>query len=286
MTDNNDEHATLDYYHRFRVKPGSHPKLADIEPGFCDRPMDKASAEPLLERNRARLGELQMGLYAEKRHSVLICLQGLDTAGKDGIVTHLLGCMNPLSCTVTGFKVPSAEEAAHDFLWRYHRAAPALGWVGIFNRTQYESVLVERVHKLVPKSTWSQRYQQIADFERMLSENGTTVIKIYLHISKKEQLRRFRDRLDDRAKQWKISEADYAERKYWDDYVEAYEEAFARCSTHEAPWFIVPSNHKWFRSLAVSQILVQAIEKLQIAAPVPSVDIAEIRRKYHDAEKE
>jgi PPK2 family polyphosphate:nucleotide phosphotransferase len=278
------EHSKLDYYRRFRVKPGAHPKLDDIDPGFCD--LDKTSATPLLERNRARLAELQMHLYAEKRHSVLICLQGLDTAGKDGVVTHMLGYMNPLSCTVTGFKVLSAEEGAHDFLWRYHKVTPERGWVAIFNRTPYESVLVERVHKLVPKSTWSQRYRQIVDFEQMLSANGTTVIKIYLHISKKEQLRRFRDRLDDPAKQWKISEADYAEREYWDDYVEAYEEVFARCSTDEAPWFIVPANHKWFRNLAVSQILVEALEKLHIAPPVPSVDLAEIRRKYHDAEKE
>jgi PPK2 family polyphosphate:nucleotide phosphotransferase len=280
------EHPKLDYYRRFRVEPGAHVKLADIDPGFCDRPMDKPSAEPLIERNRARLTDLQMRLYAEKRHSVLVCLQGLDTAGKDGIVTHLLGCMNALSCTVTGFKVPNAEEAAHDFLWRYHRATPALGWVAIFNRTQYESVLVERVHKLVPKPAWSRRYQQIVDFERMLAANGTTIVKIYLHISKKEQLRRFADRLDDPAKQWKISEADYAEREYWDDYVDAYEEAFARCSTEEAPWFVVPADHKWFRNLAVSQILVEALEKLNIATPVPSVDLADIRRKYHDAEKE
>ena len=181
------------------------------------------------------------------------------------------------------FKVPSAEEAAHDFLWRAHRAAPGRGQIAIFNRSHYEDVLVTRVHDLVPKDVWSKRYARINQFEKNLAQNGTHILKFFLHISPDEQLRRFKSRLDDPRKQWKISESDYTERAYWDAYTKAYEDVLERTSTRRAPWFIIPANHKWFRNLAVSQIVVETLEDLNMHYPVPTVDLAEIARKYHAA---
>jgi len=181
------------------------------------------------------------------------------------------------------FKVPSREEAAHDFPWRAHRSAPARGEVVIFNRPHYEDVLVVRVHDLVPREVWAKRYDLINDFERNLVESGTVVLKFYVHISPDEQLDRFKQRLDDRTRWWKISEADYTERPLWPAYVEAYEEAIARTSTEHAPWYVVPANHKWFRNLAISKIVVEALDSLELKPPRPTVDVNEIRRKYHDA---
>ena len=207
----------------------------------------------------------------------------MDTGGKDGTIHHVLGAMDPQGCRVEPFKQPSAEEAAHDFLWRAHRAAPKRGEVVIFNRSHYEDVLVVRVHELVPKKVWKGRYQLIDDFEKMLTANGTTVLKFFLHISKDEQLRRFRDRLDDPAKQWKISEADYKEREFWKDYQTAYEDALSSCSTEDSPWFVIPANHKWFRNLAVARIVVEHLEAMKLEYPRPSVDLEKIRREYHAA---
>jgi PPK2 family polyphosphate:nucleotide phosphotransferase len=186
---------------------------------------------------------------------------------------------------VAAFRQPSVEEAAHDFLWRIHRAAPARGEVVVFNRSHYEDVLVVRVHNLVPKDVWSLRYDRINAFEQGLAEHDTHILKFYLHISKQEQLTRFKERLDDPTKQWKVSEADYAERRFWDDYVEAYEEALSRCSTKHAPWFVIPANHKWFRNLAAARIIVEHLERLNMKAPKPTVDIEHIRREYHAAKK-
>ena len=183
------------------------------------------------------------------------------------------------------FRQPSAEEAAHDYLWRAHRAAPAKGEVVVFNCSHYEDVLIVRVHKLVPKNVWSRRYAQINVFEQFLVDNKVQILKFYLHISKEEQLARFKDRLDDPAKQWKVSEADYTERKFWDDYMEAYEDTLSRCSTEHAPWFIIPANHKWFRNLAVARIVVEHLESLNMKAPKPTVDIERIRQEYYAAKK-
>ena len=177
-------------------------------------------------------------------------------------------------------------ELAHDFLWRVHPQAPGRGQIAIFNRSHYEDVLVTRVHKLIDKATWTDRYQHIRDFEALLVENKTTILKFFLHISKEEQLARFAQRLDDPARNWKISEADYSEREFWDDYVKAFEDAIHATSTPDAPWYIIPSNHKWFRNLAVSQIIADTMEELKLAFPPPSVNLAEIRRKYHAAVKE
>ncbi len=276
----------MKYIDRFRVAPGSTVKLNDIDPGFKDHHHEshKKAAEEL-EHDRTKLRDLQDVLYAEGRHSLLIVLQGMDTGGKDGTINHILGAMNPQGCRVAGFKQPSAEEAAHDFLWRIHPAAPARGHVTIFNRSHYEDVLVVRVHNLVPESVWSLRYDRINDFEKGLVEHDTHILKFYLHISKEEQLTRFKERLDDPAKQWKISEADYKERGFWDDYIAAYEDALSRCSTQHAPWFIIPADHKWFRNLAVARIVVEHLENLNMKLPEAKVDLEHIRREYHAATK-
>jgi PPK2 family polyphosphate:nucleotide phosphotransferase len=188
--------------------------------------------------------------------------------------------------TVTGFKQPTEAERAHDFLWRVHAHAPGRGQVAIFNRSHYEDVLVARVHDLVPKAVWSKRYGQINAFEQLLADNGTTIVKFFLYISPDEQLARFKQRLDDPARQWKISDADYAERSFWDVYVKAYEAMLRRCSTGHAPWYVIPSNHKWFRNLAVSRILADTLDDMKMKVPKPTVDLGAVRRAYHAAARE
>ncbi|HET9107800.1 MAG TPA: polyphosphate kinase 2 family protein [Steroidobacteraceae bacterium] len=273
----------MSYLERFRVRPGARVRLADIDPSFKDRHESQDAAAAEIEQYRKRLVDLQEMLYVERRRSLLICLQGLDTAGKDGTIKHILSAMNPQGCTVAPFRQPTPREEAHDFLWRVHRATPARGEVAIFNRSHYEDVLVVRVHGLVPKSVWSRRYDRINAFEQGLADQGTQILKFFLHISSEEQLARFKARLEDPTKQWKISEADYEERKSWDEYVTAYEEALSRCSTEQAPWFIIPANHKWFRNLAVGRILVEHLESLNLTYPKPTVDLEHIRREYHAA---
>jgi PPK2 family polyphosphate:nucleotide phosphotransferase len=209
---------------------------------------------------------------------VLVVLQGMDTSGKDGTIRHVMTGASPQSCKVTSFKQPTSHELAHDFLWRVHQAVPEKGNIGIFNRSHYEDVLVVRVHKLVPKKIWAARYDEINRFEKYLAENGTTILKFFLHISKDEQKRRIEERIANPTKHWKLSPADIEERQYWDDYTEAYEDAISRCSTKYAPWFIIPANHKWFRNLAVSKILVEALEKMNPKYPTLELDIARMKR--------
>jgi len=276
----------MNYEEKFRVKPGSRVRLDRIDADFKDKHEDQASALGEIEKFMLQLRELQYLLYAEDRRSLLIILQAMDAGGKDGTINHVLGNMNPQGAKVYGFKVPSAEEAAHDFLWRIHQAAPQRGQVAIFNRSHYEDVLVSRVHNLVPKKVWSKRYDLINDFEKNLVDNGTHILKFYLHISADEQLRRFKQRLDDPARHWKISDSDYKEREYWDDYTKAFEDALSNCSTAHAPWFVIPADHKWFRNLAVSQIVVETLESLKMQFPNPAVDIKEVKEKYHKAEEE
>ena len=275
----------MDYPQRFRIAPGTHPRLKDMDPGDTGGLKDKKSAEAETAGCQEKLRALQELLYAEGRHSLLICLQAMDTGGKDGTVNHVLGAMNPQGCRVAHFREPSPKEAAHDFLWRHHQAAPARGEVVIFNRSHYEGVLIERVHGFVPQETWSRRFDAINAFEQGLVANGTRVLKFFLHISKEEQLKRFKDRLDDPSKQWKISAADYAERKYWDAYTEAYEDALARCSSTEAPWYAIPADHKWFRNLAVARIVVEELESLKMSFPKPAADLDKIRAEYHAAKQ-
>ena len=270
------------YIDRFRIPPGERVHLQDFDPSYKWNEDKKSAAEKIVKLSD-KMGDLQQQLFAERKRSLLVCLQALDAGGKDGVIKHVIGSMNPDGCRVANFKEPSQEELAHDFLWRIEAQMPRKGEVAIFNRSQYEDVLIVRVHNLVPKEIWSKRYDEINDFERRHIENGTRILKFFLHISKQEQLERFEQRLDDPAKRWKISEADYEEREYWDDYLRAYEDALARCNTEESPWFVIPADHKWFRDLAISEIIVATLEGMKIQVPQPTVDIEEIRRKYHNA---
>jgi len=271
----------VNYTKKFRVEPGSKVDLNKINAGFKDKHESHEQALPEIAAYDQKLHDLQYLMYAESKRSLLIVLQGMDAAGKDGTINHVLSAMNPQGCTVTGFKVPSKEEAAHDFLWRIHKATPEKGHVTIFNRSHYEDVLVVRVHNLVTKKVWSKRYEQINNFEYLLYNNSTHILKFYLHIDADEQLERFKTRIDDPARHWKISEGDYAERPFWDAYTEAFEDALSKCSTEHAPWFIIPSNHKWFRNLAISQIVAETLDSLNMSFPEPSVDIDEIKQEYH-----
>jgi len=224
-------------------------------------------------------------LYADGDQSLLVVLQGLDAAGKDGVVRHLFSGMNPQGTSVFGFKQPRKEEATHDFLWRVHQHTPGKGELVIFNRSHYEDVLVVRVHKLAQKPVWSRRYELINDFEKMLSGNGTRILKFFLHISPEQQLSRFKLRLDDPARNWKISDADYSERELWPEYIKAYEDALQLSSSSYAPWFIIPANHKWFRNLAISEIIADTMSEMGLKLPPAHVNMQDIRNKYHAAEE-
>jgi PPK2 family polyphosphate:nucleotide phosphotransferase len=258
------------------VKPGARVKLADLDPSDTHG-IDKAAAAAQLEKNLDCLRVHQYRLYAEARRSLLVVLQGIDAGGKDGTIQHVMSGLNPQGVRVTSFKVPEGSEKRHDYLWRVHRAAPEFGQIGIFNRSHYEDVLVVRVHSLVPKPAWKRRYEEINNFERMLSDNGTRVVKFLLYIDKKEQGDRFRERIDDKSKNWKFSPADLKEREYWDQYTEAYQDMLHKCSTKHAPWYVIPADRKWFRNLAVSQILCDELEAMDLKFPKPSADLSGIR---------
>jgi PPK2 family polyphosphate:nucleotide phosphotransferase len=248
------------------VTPGKKVRLDRIDPNDTHG-IDKAAAEKRFNKDCADLLELQTVLYAEARRSVLVVLQGIDASGKDGTIRHVMSGLNPQGVTVTSFKAPDGEEKRHDYLWRVHRAVPEWGKIGIFNRSHYEDVLVVRVHDLVPKAVWSKRFEQINDFERMLTESGVRILKFFLWIGKDEQKKRFEARLDDPTKNWKFSADDTKERKFWDEYIVAYEDMLAKCSTEAAPWYVVPANHKWFRNLAVAQILRDEMRGMKLAYP-------------------
>lgn len=241
-----------------KVAPGETIKLADHDPN-ADGGLNKESGSARFAKLNAELDALQEELYAAGTHSVLMILQGMDTSGKDGTIRHVLANLNPQGCQVTSFKVPTEEDLAHDFLWRVHQAAPRKSMFGVFNRSHYEDVLVVRVHKLAPKETWRARYEQINQFEALLTATGTIVVKFFLHISKGEQEERLLEREQDPTKAWKLSAGDWRERAYWDDYTQAYEDALSKCSTKSAPWYIVPADRKWFRNLAVSEVLVDTL---------------------------
>ncbi len=229
----------------------------------------------MLEELRA----LQYRLFAENRRTVLVVLQAMDAAGKDGLVRGVFSGLNPQGCTVTSFKAPSPEELHHDFLWRIHKAVPPHGEIGVFNRSHYEDVLVVRVHDLVPREVWKARYDQINAFENLLAANGVTLVKIYLHISREEQKKRLLERLDNPERNWKFSEADLAERKYWNDYEAAYEAALGRCSTPAAPWHVIPADHKWYRNWAVAHLLLRTLRDMKLTYPAPRGDVATLKRK-------
>ena len=257
-----------------RVKPGSKVVLSKIDPdstpGFKGN--RKEASERLLKLN-GRLEVLQESLWAEHQRKVLVVLQGMDTSGKDGTISHVFEGVNPLGVRAVAFKAPTAEELAHDFLWRIHAKLPGAGEMVIFNRSHYEDVLVARVDSLVQPGVWRRRYEQINDFERLLAETGTIILKFFLHISKDEQKERLQARLDDPLKRWKFRKGDLDDRALWDDYRQAYEEALARTSQKNARWYIVPADKKWYRNLVVATVLVKALEDLKIQVPEPEEDL-------------
>ena len=276
----------MDYRKEFRVNPDIKVKLSKLDPSYKGKHESEGEAKQEIEASCQKLFHQQALLYAEHKHAILVVLQALDAGGKDGTIKHVFTTLNPQGARVASFKQPTSTELAHDFLWRVHPHAPGKGEIVIFNRSHYEDVLVTRVHKLIDRETWTRRYQRIRDFEALLAENGTLVLKFFLHISREEQLARFEQRLDDPHRNWKISESDYSERALWDDYVEAFDNAISATSAKHAPWYVIPSNQKWFRNLVVSQIMADTMEELKLVFPPPSVNLADIRRKYHAAVKE
>jgi PPK2 family polyphosphate:nucleotide phosphotransferase len=261
-------------YPRYRVEPGVRFRLADLDPDTSEHYKKKKDVEAELEKCRQRISQLQQRLYAENQRSLLIVLQAMDTGGKDGTIKNVFSGVNPQGCQVWSFKKPSDEEASHDFLWRYHHRAPQRGMITIFNRSHYEDVLIVRVKNLVEKEVWHQRYHTINEFEQMLTLSKITVIKFFLHISKDEQKRRLESRLEDPDKSWKFSSNDLTERRLWDKYQEAFEEAINNCSTDYAPWYVVPANKKWYRNLVIARALADTLEAMnpQYPAAEPGLD--------------
>lgn len=250
-----------------QLKPGASCKLSELDAEAGSDRFDKESAETRVAENARVIAGLAQRLYAERKQAILLVLQGMDTSGKDGTIRTIMKGVNPQSCQVVSFKKPTEEELDHDFLWRVHNQVPRKGNIGIFNRSHYEDVLIVRVHQLVPEKVWSKRYDQINEFEELLSESGTRIIKCFLHITKEEQRKRLQARIDDPEDHWKFNPLDLAERKHWDAYQRAYEEAIQRCNTANAPWYIIPSDRKWYRNLVVSQLLRSQLEELKPEFP-------------------
>jgi PPK2 family polyphosphate:nucleotide phosphotransferase len=258
---------------RYRVKEGEKVNLSKVSPDDASG-FSGTEAEALEESKRLtqKLERLQELLYAEHKRKVLIVLQAMDTGGKDGTVKKVFEGVNPQGVRVAHFRTPTPEEADHDFLWRVHKQTPASGEMVIFNRSHYEGVLIERVHGLIPKEVWSRRYKEIEHFEKLLHADNVVILKFFLHIDKAEQKRRVEERLKDPTKQWKFSPLDIRERKLWSKYMEAYEDALQNTSTDSSPWYVIPSNRKWFRDVLVSSIIVERLEKLGMEYPKLSVD--------------
>ena len=273
-----DEHPPQPDYPRYRIDPGeqlrlvpsdqlSGGKIIELDPDETEHYQHKKDVRKEIKRQRKRITDLQARLYAENKQSLLIVLQAIDTGGKDGTIKHVFRGVNPQGCRVWSFKVPSTEEMAHDFLWRYHQHAPQRGMITIFNRSHYEDVLVVRVKNLVPEEVWRQRYEMINEWEHMLTLNNTAIIKFFLYISKDEQKERLESRLEKPDKHWKFSKTDLKERAFWNDYMEAYQDAINKCSTEYAPWYAVPANHKWYRNLVIARTIADTLEVMNPQFP-------------------
>ena len=256
----------------YLIKPHGKVRLDHISTSTHDGFADKGAAEPILARHRDQLADLQDVFYASQAKALLIVLQGMDTAGKDGTINHIFSGINPQGCDVASFKVPTPLEARHYFLWRCQVQTPPRGMIMIFNRSHYEDVLSPRVHGLISAKTAHDRMEDINRWEQSLTDNDTVVLKFFLHISHEEQTRRLQSRIDDPDKHWKLSPADFAERQFWPKYAEAYEDILTRTSHKHAPWFVIPSDNKWFRNVAISQILVEAMKGLKLKYPKPTFD--------------
>lgn len=253
---------------KYRIQPGELVDLSKWDPNDKSVfPLKKKDGKKLLLELNEELETLQELLFAEGKHKILIVLQAMDTGGKDGTIRHVFEGVNPQGVKVASFKAPSKEELAHDYLWRIHQHTPKKGQITIFNRSHYEDVLVVRVHNLVPKEVWSRRYEHIRAFEKMLADEGTTILKFYLYIDLEEQKKRLQARLDEPNKNWKFSKADLEERKYWNQYTKAFEEAFEKTSTETAPWYVIPANRKWYRNLVISSIIIKKLKELNMKYP-------------------
>ena len=262
-------------YPSYRVRPGKGIRLKDVDPEESEQYDSKEDVEPLLQKLIEKIDGLQERLFAEGKQSLLIVLQAMDTGGKDGTIRGVFEGVNPQGCQVWGFKVPTPEELAHDFLWRIHSKAPGKGTITIFNRSHYEDVLVVRVHNYVPEEAWKMRYDRINEWEQLLHESGTVILKFYLHISKDEQKKRMEDRRATPSKMWKFRVGDLAERAHWDDYMEAYEDTLNKCSTEYAPWYVIPANKKWYRNLVIARIVADTLEAMDPQYPAPEEGIKE-----------
>jgi PPK2 family polyphosphate:nucleotide phosphotransferase len=268
-----DEPPPAPNYPRYRVEPGAPIQLAKIDPDQAEGFERKKDVRDELDKQSKRIGELQARLYAERKQSLLIVLQAMDTGGKDGTIKHVFDHVNPQGCQVWSFKAPSSEESEHDFLWRYHEKTPPRGMVTIFNRSHYEDVLIVRVKNLVPFTVWRERYRMINDFEHLLTLNNTVVVKFFLHISKDEQKRRLESRLEDPDKRWKFSSNDIKERAYWDEYQAAFQDAINECSTEYAPWYVVPANKKWYRNLVIARTIADTLEAMNPQYPAAEANL-------------
>lgn len=261
----------------YRVRPGTEVNLSRWSTNTTDGfDGDKQQGAALLPMLNERLADLQGMLYAESKHKMLIILQGMDTSGKDGTIKHVFRTINPVGVKVKDFKRPNDVELAHDYLWRVHEHTPRNGRIVIFNRSHYEDVLVVRVNELVPGHVWKKRYEHIRAFEQMLADEGTTIVKLFLHISKDEQRARLQERLDNPSKHWKFEHGDIAERAHWSAYTEAYEQALTETSTKDAPWYVIPSDRKWYRNLVISQLLIDTLDGLKMTYPEPVIGIENI----------
>ena len=261
---------------KLMVIEGKKINLQRLSPDY-NFSIDEEKAEYVLKQNlKKRMSELQYRLYAERKNGLLIVFQGIDTSGKDSTIRHVISAFNPQSCAVKAFKEPTTEDLSHDFLWRIHKRAPSRGEIVVFNRSHYEDIIQPRVHKTIHKSIWSQRYEHINAFERCLSDNSIKIIKFFLHISKEEQRKRLEERMNDPSKQWKVSESDITERKFWNNYTVAYQDIINRCSNLWAPWYIIPANKKWFRNLVVALVIVDTLERMKPKFPKPTINLSEM----------
>ena len=261
---------------KLMVIEGKKINLQRLSPDY-NFSIDEEKAEYVLKQNlKKRMSELQYRLYAERKNGLLIVFQGIDTSGKDSTIRHVISAFNPQSCAVKAFKEPTAEDLSHDFLWRIHKRAPSRGEIVVFNRSHYEDIIQPRVHKTIHKSIWSQRYEHINAFERCLSDNSIKIIKFFLHISKEEQRKRLEERMNDPSKQWKVSESDITERKFWKNYTVAYQDIINRCSNLWAPWYIIPANKKWFRNLVVALVIVDTLERMKPKFPKPTINLSKM----------
>jgi len=261
----------------YLIKPHTKVRLAKLSSSDTATYPSEETAKEILAKHRGQLADLQDVFYAAQTKGLLIVLQGMDTAGKDGTIRHIFSGINPQGCDVASFKVPTPLEARHDFLWRAHAQVPPRGMIGIFNRSHYEDVLSPRVHNLISTDTALRRLENINDFESMLVDNDVLILKFYLHISRDEQTRRLQSRIDDKKKHWKLSDADIHERKFWPKYMDAYNHILSDTSHKHAPWFVIPSDNKWYRNVAISTILVDLMQSIKLKYPAPTVDAADIK---------